>query len=256
MKDFTFVKYKQLIKTIQEHNYQLMSYEEYAGNSFGINDKIVIVRHDVDRSPINALKTAEIENKLGLKCTYYFRVVKESYDETIIKKIVQLGHEIGYHYEDLLLANGNPEKAISLFENNLNKLSEFYKIKTICMHGSPRSKIDNRDIWKNYDYKKYKILAEPYIDLNFSEVFYITDASRKWNNRSATIRDFVNSSYSIPVKSSNDIMELFKNSLMPNKIMINIHPHNWTDSEIEWTKIWLWQSLKNAVKALIISLKK
>jgi hypothetical protein len=39
------------------------------------------------------------------------------------------------------------------------------------MHGSPRSKYDNKDVWKKYDYKKYEIKIEPYFDIDFNQMF-------------------------------------------------------------------------------------
>jgi len=47
------------------------------------------------------------------------------------------------------------------------------------MHGSPLSKYDNRKIWEKYDYRDYGIIAEPYFDIDFNEVFYMTDKGRK-----------------------------------------------------------------------------
>ena len=44
---------------------------------------------------------AAIEKQTGIKASCYFRIVKESYDENIIRQIAELGHEIGYHYENL-----------------------------------------------------------------------------------------------------------------------------------------------------------
>ena len=64
-------------------------------------------------------------------------------------------------------------------------------VKTICMHGSPLSKWDNRDLWKKYDYRDFGIIAEPYFDLDFDEVFYLTDTGRSWNNSKASVRDKV-----------------------------------------------------------------
>ena len=52
---------------------------------------------------------------LGIKGVYYFRAVPESWDESIIKEIASLGHEIGYHYENLTTCNGNIEKGIIRF---------------------------------------------------------------------------------------------------------------------------------------------
>ena len=50
---------------------------------------------------MNSLRTARIESELGIKGTYYFRMIPESFDDRVIKQIYDLGHEIGYHYEDV-----------------------------------------------------------------------------------------------------------------------------------------------------------
>ncbi len=69
--------------------------------------------------------------------------------------------------------------AIEDFELNLERFRKIYPVKTICMHGSPLSKYDNKEIWEKYDYRDYGIIAEPYFDIDFDEVFYITDTGRK-----------------------------------------------------------------------------
>lgn len=69
------------------------------------NDKTIILRHDVDKLPENSLRFAQIQHELGIRGSYYFRMVPESFDTDIIKQIANLGHEIGYHYEDIDLVN-------------------------------------------------------------------------------------------------------------------------------------------------------
>ncbi len=64
-------------------------------------------------------------------------------------------------------------------------------VKTICMHGSPLSKYDNKELWEKYDYRDYGIIGEPYFDINFNEVFYLSDTGRSWNNSDANVRDKV-----------------------------------------------------------------
>ena len=71
----------------------------------------------------------------------------QSWDETIIREIRDMGHEIGYHYDDLSFCKGDHEKAIRRFEKNLATLREIAPVKTICMEGAPLSKWDNRDLW-------------------------------------------------------------------------------------------------------------
>ena len=96
--DFTLSAYKQLISTLRSQGYFFQTFEEYIKNP---KEKVVIFRHDVDRKPENALVIARIEKEVGIKASYYFRIVKESYDEDVIKQIAEMGHEIGYHYENL-----------------------------------------------------------------------------------------------------------------------------------------------------------
>ncbi|MBA7530624.1 hypothetical protein ES705_22833 [subsurface metagenome] len=81
--------------------------------------------------------------------------------------------------------------AIESFQKNLETLRKIAPVKTICMHGSPLSKWDNRNLWEKYDYKAFGIIGEPYYDVDYSKVLYITDTGRKWNNQSVSVRDKV-----------------------------------------------------------------
>ncbi len=54
-------------------------------------------------------------------------------------------------------------------------------VSTVCMHGSPLSRVSNLDLWKKYDYRGLGIIAEPYLDIDFDEVFYLTDTGRRWD---------------------------------------------------------------------------
>lgn len=98
-KDFTYDIYSELIDSLKKSGYVFLPFIDFISNN---NDckKCVVIRHDVDRLPGNSLVIAEIENDAGIKASYYFRIVKESYDEDIIRQIAEMGHEIGYHYEN------------------------------------------------------------------------------------------------------------------------------------------------------------
>ena len=249
--DFTLKTYKSLINAIIKAGYSIQTFEGFIQNP---KEKVVVLRHDVDRLPENALKIAKVESDFGLKASYYFRVVPFVFDESIIKECVKLGHEVSYHYEDLSLFRGDSEKAISHFQEKLALFRKLYPLKTICMHGSPLSKWDNRKIWEKYDYKDYGIIAEPYFDIDFNEVFYLTDAGRAWNNDKVNRRDRVSSPIKFNIKSTEDFVHLINSNNAPKKIMLNVHPHNWTNNMLEWYKIWLWQSIKNVLKRILINI--
>jgi hypothetical protein len=96
--DFTLSAYKQLISTLQAQGYFFQTFKGFIQNP---KEKVLILRHDIDRVPENALKMARMEINAGIKASYYFRIVKKSYDENVIRQIAEMGHEIGYNYENL-----------------------------------------------------------------------------------------------------------------------------------------------------------
>ncbi len=186
--DFTISKYKNLIVTLKNAGYFFQSFTDFLQNS---ENKCIILRHDVDLKPQNSLITAQIENKLGIKGSYYFCAVPGSWNEKNINQIFELGHEVGYHYESLTTCNGDIGLAIKDFEKNLSRLRSLVPVTTICMHGSPKSKWDSKVLWKSYDYKDFGIVGEPYFDINFNEVFYLTDTGRRWDGEKVSVRDKV-----------------------------------------------------------------
>jgi hypothetical protein len=52
--------------------------------------------------------------------------------------------------------------------------------------------------------------------------------------------------------STFDIIEATEKGLLPDKIMMNVHPQRWTDDPVAWTKELILQNGKNVVKRLII----
>ncbi len=62
MKDFTFEIYDRVIEEALNKGYQISSYLDYINNGDKF-EKEIIMRHDVDRKPWNAVKMAEIENR-------------------------------------------------------------------------------------------------------------------------------------------------------------------------------------------------
>lgn len=261
MRDFTFDTLNRLLSSMKSVSY---SFNTVTGFLLDPCDHTVILRHDVDARPRNSLKCAAMENRMGITGTYYFRTVPGSYDEEIIREIAGMGHEIGYHYEDLTVTHGDYDLAISLFEQNLARLRRLVPIETICMHGSPLSKYDNRKLWDKYNYRDFGIRGEPYLDIDFREVLYLTDTGRRWDGERYSIRDRVTPAGSEPAaagtapavkhpvcRSTFDIINAAAAGKLPSKIMITIHPQRWDDNPLPWLKELLFQNIKNAGKGLV-----
>jgi hypothetical protein len=276
---------------------------------------------------------------MGITGSYYFRMVPESFDEDVIRQIYDMGHEVGYHYEDLSMvaargvrheargvrceaqgrerpkdplpggvgvgfirrAQGKKEiqeqlvtEAIESFRLNLETLRRIVPVETICMHGSPLSKWDNRLLWQYYDYHDFCITGEPYFDLDFNEVLYLTDTGRRWDGEAVSVRDKAigrelengrmgekekgrdvetpqtprltphaprptpHAPRLMPFprfRSTSDIIHAAHSGSLPDKIMITVHPQRWTNKPLPWVKELVWQNVKNVAKWMVVRRK-
>ena len=261
MKDFSLDIYRELLETLQAQGYKLISYADYCHDvmtSRRHEGKFVILRHDVDAKPENSLKAAQIEHSLGAKATYYFRCGKESNRPAVIKAIVQLGHEIGYHYEDMSLCGGDAQKAWSHFQTWLEYFRQYYAVETVCMHGAPTSRYDSKDLWKTADYKTVGIIGEPYIDTDFNDVFYLTDTGRCWDGYKVSVRDKIPARQDewtkagITWHTTPELIHAIDAGKLPKQVMMTTHPQRWTNNRLEWWKEAVMQTLKNIFKRIII----
>jgi hypothetical protein len=253
MKDFTFEIYEKLLQSLIKSGYHCIPYLDYIRKEKNLK-KFAILRHDVDGKPGHSVQMAMIQHRYGVKGTYYFRNVSASFDPVCIREIASMKHEIGFHYEDLAQCQGNESKAISQFSSFLKELRKITPIRTICMHGSPLSKYDNRKIWDHYNYHDFGIEGEPYFDTDFQKVWYLTDTGRSWNNK-ASVRDKVVNGFDIQVNNTAQLVELIETNNSPEQIMLNLHPQRWTDTPWQWYRELLSQRVKNVVKAGLISVR-
>lgn len=252
MRDFTVSAYRALLDSLQQANYQFQTFSDFLKKPAA---RVVMLRHDVDDRKLHSLEFAKIQHARGIVGTYYFRMVPESFDEGVIREMHAMGHEIGYHYEDMDFANGDPHQAIKFFEKHLEKLRRVAPVTSICMHGSPKSKYDNKDVWKHYEYKKYGILGEPYFDLDFSKIFYLTDTGRMWDGHKVSVRDKVKSPFNLSFHTTFEIIDAAKKRQLPDQIMFNFHPQRWTDDYSLWLKEKNTQHVKNIVKYMLIKIR-
>ena len=244
MMDFTIDKYHQLLQALQSYGFDSL-----------------VLRHDVDLLPGNALRTAKLEAEMGMFGIYYFRAVPESWDEAIIKEIASLGHEIGYHYESLTTCNGDVDAAYQDFCLNLERLRALVPVKSICMHGSPRSPYDSKDIWNKYDYHALGIENEPYLDTDFSKTFYLTDTGRRWDGYKVSVRDKIPqyqdewTSAGLTFHTTDDVIDGLHRGVIPKNLMVTVHPQRWNPFGFAWVKEMALQNVKNVVKRIIVKNK-
>lgn len=253
MTDFSLKAYIKYIEAFISKKYQFVLFKDFILNQNNI-EHFCLIRHDVDRKAKNSLKMAEIEAKMDIKSTYYFRATSNSFSKEIVKEISNLGHEIGYHYENLALAKGNMETAYQDFIVNLSRFREVTEIKTISMHGSPLQNFDNRDLWKDPDYysklKELEILGEVYLDIDYSDILYISDTGRNWSSDRNNRRDKVESNIKIDFRNGIELLK-YLSEKPHRKLVFQIHPERWDDKYFDWNVQLLKDSLINLAKKVI-----
>jgi hypothetical protein len=199
---------------------------------------------------------ADVELEVGVKASYYFRdkFINENSDD--IRYIESLGHEVGYHYEDLVMEKGDVERAYVRFMRNVCALRELVDVKTITMHGAPTSRFDSKEMWRVCDYKKLGLIGEPQFDVDWNDMFYLTDTGRSWNgvSRRDKVVEFklIWEAKGWIYEKTDDVIRTLKEGSFPNRVMMTTHPQRWADDWGEWLKELVMQKLKNIIKRFLI----
>lgn len=248
MLDFSKETLVNLYEALSACGYKFFTVSDYFKESAA--GKVCILRHDIDKNLKKALECAYLENKMGITASYYFRY-PNTYNESIIKKIHSLGHEIGYHYEVLTKAKGNYETAMTIFKDELEQFKKIAPIKTICAHGAVLSRWDDKSLWEKHDFRIFGITAEVYLSFNFNEILYLTETGRSWNESESNIKDRVKSKLNFSFTATSSLISAVKNAKLPGKIMLNIHPQRWSNNVIDWTFELIAQNIKNIAKAFM-----
>lgn len=141
-------EYEDLLELALEEGWVPMSLERWIVGD-GVQDRVLILRHDVDQHPATALRMAGIEASFGVRATWYFRW--RTCSPRVIDGIRNLGGTIGFHYETLTrlaLQNSLQVDEIDqrLVEAARDELAvevsafaaRFGPVRSICAHGDTR----------------------------------------------------------------------------------------------------------------------
>ncbi|KKG51287.1 polysaccharide deacetylase family protein [Methanosarcina mazei] len=258
MRDFTLTKYESLLQAIKKTNYSTCTVYDFLKNE---PENCIILRHDVDRAVNRNLAMAKLEHRYGIKSTYYFRHIEETFKPEIIRQMARMGHEIGFHYEVMDKANGDMDRAIEIFKKELEDLrkaaEKVTEINTVCMHGNPLKPWSNRDLWKKYDFRDFGLIGEPYLSIDYNKVFYLTDTGRTWADLKIRVKDTIDNpganekSDLRSISSTDDVIRLIQTEKF-SQICLLVHPNRWCEDLGGWTKELLFQNVKNVGKAGIV----
>lgn len=233
IRDYTFDDYADLLDTAVDHGYTFYTLWDY----LTVNDHdtpYMVIRHDVDRRVGTARAMAQIEADHDVDSTYYFRT--STFDPETVTEMADLGHEIGYHYEDLAKMRGDLDAAHTRFEANLARFREHADVQTICPHGSPLSPQHNLDMWTGeHDIGEYHLLGEAYLsmDTNNSDPdrpSYFSDTGRAWG---AVVPGFGR------ITTTADLAASIEAGACERAYML-AHPGRWARSRAGFTRCVAW----------------
>jgi hypothetical protein len=213
----------------------------------------IILRHDVDRMPGNALRMSKLENEFEIKSTYYFRYTDGAFWRKIIKALSDSEHEVGYHYETLSKTKGDHGAAMQLFRFELEEFRKICDVKTVSMHGKPLSRHVNNEIWETSSFAEYSLIGDA--SLSISGIPYFSDAGRSWDNRN-NIRDYLKTAdlAGHEVRCTDELIRLLSTQSYPS-VYLNIHPERWVGNASEWCLSYLVDLCFNIGKRLVNSIR-
>jgi hypothetical protein len=116
------------------------------------------------------------------------------------------------------------------------------------------SRFDSKDMWRVYDYKKLGLIGEPQFDVDWNDMFYLTDTGRSWNgvSRRDKVVEFklIWEAKDWVYKTTDDVIKAVRNGSFPNRVMMTTHPQRWAGNIWEWMRELVVQRVKNIIKKL------
>jgi hypothetical protein len=91
-------EYELLLSLALSGGYETLPLGEFAERP-ATSGRVLLLRHDIDSDLATATRMWEIEQRLGVSSTWFFRL--STWDDTLVAAIVAGGSEVGYHYEEL-----------------------------------------------------------------------------------------------------------------------------------------------------------
>jgi hypothetical protein len=183
-----WTEYGELLEAAEECGYEVVSFEDWLlAPSETTNERVMLLRHDVDQHPRSALKMSDIELRHGVTSTWYFRW--RTANAGIIRELRRRGCSIGLHYETLtrtILQSGPPaseqfEEVCDMLRDEIACFSRLFgPLRTVAPHGDTRvPNVSNASLMLDRDPRWFKIAADANVSLRGRPIgLWMTDRSR------------------------------------------------------------------------------
>lgn len=181
--DFSLEHYDEIVRSLKQ-SHRTLSFKDAKGLGRSILEipKFVIMRHDVELSLSAALRLAEVDAAAGVRSTFFLLQTSdynpfEEEDAERVRRILELGHDIGLHYDAALFEKFglDPEEVaqrqIDLFEAFFN--TEVHAMSSHMPMRSGRTfSLDG--------------VIDTYDPLYMTEMKYLSDSTQAWREAVVT----------------------------------------------------------------------
>ncbi|MEM7161983.1 MAG: hypothetical protein AAF487_06015 [Bacteroidota bacterium] len=179
-KEFTLEAYATYLERIKEGGYTFAFY-----HNFDRDTKFCLLRHDVDFSPMRALKMARLEAAKDIystyfiqpHCRFYHPLEKKVFD--IFKEIKAMGHELALHFDFAFYEGLNEENIGDKLTLEKSFLENFFEteINVFSFHNPNEWAIS----WGEWEAAG---MINTYADYFREQVRYGSDSNGIWRNES------------------------------------------------------------------------
>lgn len=243
--------YARLCRAFKDAGYRICTMDDYLRDD--PTPHAAILRHDVDRFPADALAMARLESVLGIRATYYIRMVPRVFSAALVSELHRLGHEVGYHYEVLHKTRGDTAAALELFARELEELRRLGPVTTATAHGSPLSRWDSLDLWHHARPMDFGLRGEPYLVLDPTRVAYYTDTGRSWCAGATNLRDRPGGQAAdFPTARNTAALEEIIASRTVSALCLQTHPERWHDPGLGHLRSLALDVVANTVKRFLV----
>lgn len=174
---FDYNAYEEMISLLHSCNYKICGYKDYK-----MYQRCAILRHDVDMSLEKSVEMAEVENRLGVESTYFILLTSDFYNiaslksQRLIRKIQDLGHNVGLHFDEVRYGDITDYEQIKEYIGREIEITESLlqsKIDVVSMHRPSRQILD-------MDLELPNNVINSYSEEYFKNFKYISDSRRCW----------------------------------------------------------------------------
>jgi len=209
--NFTLKHYEDICNIITKSQYKICFFNNYSSDF----KNVLILRHDVDQSLEQSIKIANIESNYNIRSTFFiwlrspfYNIFEKKYSD-IIYEIINLGHQIGLHFDESSYKIENEIDLNNYIEKEINLIQTYFNINiyAVSMH-RPSKWLLNNDV-------KFDKYINTYAKRFFRDFKYFSDSRRQWKEGCICKKVNVNKY---------------------DKLHILIHPFWWIDKDISFNK--------------------